>query len=256
MRGCQSGAGIIDNIMPFGYKDDTNIYSISKNMPTKRHQPKGFKILHEDRDLIVGNKAAGFLTVAALYDKTHTIHNNLNQYVRKGNSKSRNCVYVVHRLDRETSGVLVFAKSPQAKDFLKDNWKSFSKIYHAVVHGHMTQKSGIIENYLSEDEDYVVHSSEDEKGGKLARTAYKVIKETPRYSLVEINLLTGRKNQIRVHFSGAGHPVVGDTKYGSRTKCGRLALHSSSISFLHPFSRQSMIIQAPLPDIFDRLMGH
>ena len=226
-----------------------------KKIP-KKYQPNGFEILYEDRDIIVGHKAVGFLTVAALYEKERTIHNALNQYVRKGEARSRKCVYVVHRLDRETSGVLMFAKTEEAKDFLKDNWKAFEKTYYAVVDGKMAQKSDTITSYLTEDEEYNIHSSQDDREGKLAHTAYTVIKETATYSLLKINLLTGRKNQIRVHLADKGHPVVGDTKYGhNKKRYERLALHSQSISFIHPFSQKSLTIETALPEFFKKLIG-
>ncbi|MFA5259846.1 MAG: pseudouridine synthase, partial [Candidatus Omnitrophota bacterium] len=123
-----------------------------KKIP-KRHQPKGFDILYEDRDIIVGNKAPGFLTVGAAWNREKTIHAALNQYVRKGSLKSRKCVFVVHRLDQDTSGVLIFAKTEQAQAFLKDHWKSTIKTYYAVVHGRLAKKSGTISSYLSEDDD-------------------------------------------------------------------------------------------------------
>lgn len=226
--------------------------------PPKKYQPKGFDILHEDVDLLIGNKAGGFLTVAAKWNPEDTIHSALNHYVRKGNPKSRKCVYVVHRLDQGTTGVLIYAKSEAARDFLKDDWKNTIKTYYAVVHGIMTKKSGIISSYLEEDEDYVVHSS-SKPGvkGRLAETEYAVLKEANDLSLVRINLLTGRKNQIRVHFSDAGHPIAGDIKYGKEwTKYKKLALHSASIEFTHPFSRLRMKVEAPVPEHFKKLIHY
>ena len=226
-----------------------------KKIP-KKYQPAGYEILYEDRDIIVGNKAAGFLTVRALWNKDQTIHAVLNSYVRKGNSKSRRCVYVVHRLDQDTSGVLIFAKSEAAQIFLKDNWKNTTKTYYAVVCGHMKKKSGMISSYLMEDEDYVVHSTVDQVNAKLAHTEYEVVKETAKFSLVKINLLTGRKNQIRVHLADQGHPVVGDSKYGkSGHAYPRLALHSHSISFTHPFSKARLNFEVPVPEHFSTLIG-
>ncbi|MDE2028736.1 MAG: RluA family pseudouridine synthase [Candidatus Omnitrophica bacterium] len=228
-----------------------------KNIPKKYH-PKGFNILYEDRDIIVGNKAPGFLTVAALWNKTATIHYALNQYVRKGNSKSRKCVFVVHRLDQDTSGVLIFAKSIQAQQWLKNNWKDTVKIYYAVVHGAPAQKSGTISSYLTEDEDYVVHSSRKDKKGKLSHTEYEVLKEVGRFSLLKIKLLTGRKNQIRVHLVNLGHPVVGDVKYGRKTD-GRyrfLALHAHSIAFKHPFHQAPLHFTAEVPGYFRKLIDY
>ena len=227
----------------------------TKKIP-KRYQPKGFEILYEDRDIIVGNKASGFLTVSALWNKDQTIHAALNQYVRKGNARSRKCVYVVHRLDQGTSGVLIFAKTETAQIFLKDNWKNTKKTYYAIVHGHLAQKAGMISSYLIEDDDYVMHATTDSTKGKLAQTAYTVVKETDKFSLVQIDLLTGKKNQIRVHFADAGHPVVGDTKYGKGgAKQGRLALHSQSISFTHPFSGKRLTFAAEVPEYFRVLAG-
>lgn len=225
-----------------------------KKVPRK-YQPKGFHILHEDRDVIVGNKSPGILTVGALWEKENTVHNILNQYIRKGNSRSRACVFVVHRLDQATSGVLIFAKTEEVQQYLKNNWKSTVKTYLAVVHGHLTKKSDTIESYLSEDEDYHVHSSKDATQGKLAQTQYEVIQETASFSLVKINLLTGKKNQIRVHMAELGHPVVGDPKYGkSTTKFKNLALHSASLEFTHPFNKKRVLIKAKVPDYFKELV--
>ncbi len=233
----------------------TNIASPIKVL--KKYQPKGYEIIYEDRDIIVGNKAVGFLTVSALWNKESTIHRALNDYVRKGQAKSHKCVFVVHRLDQATSGILIFAKTSQAQVFLKDNWKDTEKIYYAIVHGKLEQKAATITSHLAEDEDYFMHSVADTAQGKLAQTAYSVVKETDKFSLLKINLLTGRKNQIRVHFADRGHPVVGDTKYGKNQKrYPRLALHSQSISFNHPFSKERLTFEIPLPSIFNSLMGN
>lgn len=224
----------------------------------KKYQPPGFEILYEDQDLIIGNKAPGFLTVAAKWEKDNTIHNALNSYVRKGSSISKKCVYVVHRLDQATSGVLVFAKSEKAQFFLIDNWLSTVKHYYVIVHGIMKEKSGLITSYLTEDEDYKVHSSTDSKEGKLAKTEYTVVKETPHFSVLKVNLLTGKKNQIRVHLADKGHPVVGDSKYGKEkeNKQKKLMLHSFAIVLTHPFSKKRLRVQADVPDYFKRLVDY
>ena len=227
-----------------------------KKIPRK-YQPKGFEIQYEDKYVIVGNKAPGFLTVAALWNREKTVHSAVNQYVRKGNSRSRKCVYVVHRLDQDTSGVLIFAKTKQAQSFLKDHWKRTTKTYYAIVHGRLAQKSGTLSSYLYEDGEYVVHSTSDSRKGKLARTAYAVLKETGKFSLIKIDLLTGKKNQIRVHFADQGHPVVGDAKYGkSGRKDGRMALHSQSISFDHPVTRERLTFEAQVPEYFRRVVDY
>jgi tRNA pseudouridine32 synthase/23S rRNA pseudouridine746 synthase/23S rRNA pseudouridine1911/1915/1917 synthase len=221
----------------------------------KKYQPKGFEILHEDLDLIVVNKASGTLTVAALWERENTVHNALNQYVRKGNPRSKKSVYVVHRLDQATSGVLVFAKTEDVQHFLKNDWSNSFKTYYAIVHGSPKKKSGLIESYLEEDEDYVVRSTKDSQKGKLARTEYKVIKEIENYSLLEINLLTGKKNQIRVHLSELGYPIVGDVKYGkTESKSKQLMLHSYSIELTHPFSKNRVLLTTPVPGYFNKLV--
>ena len=227
----------------------------NKPVIPKKYQPKGFDILHEDRDIIVGNKAAGFLTVSALWEKINTVHHALNIYVRKGQLKSRKCVYVVHRLDQATTGVLMFAKTPEMQVYLKDNWKSTIKTYYAIVFGRLIKTSGTIESYLQEDEDYVIHSSQDSKAGKLAQTEYQVVKENSKFSLLKINLLTGRKNQIRVHMADLGHPIVGDDKYG-KSGFKHLALHAWSIEFDHPFNKKRRTITAPIPEYFRTLVEY
>lgn len=232
--------------------------SMHKPKIPKKYQPRGFEILYEDQDLIIGNKAPGFLTVAARWEKDNTIHNALNSYVRKGSSISKKCVYVVHRLDQATSGVLMFAKSEKVQFLLKENWPSTVKHYYVIVHGKMAEKSGLITSYLTEDEDYKVHSTSDSENGKLAKTEYNVVKETPNFSLLKINLLTGKKNQIRVHLADKGHPVVGDSKYGKdqENKQKQLMLHAFSLTFTHPFSQKRVRVQANIPDYFKRLVDY
>lgn len=226
-----------------------------KPVPRKYH-PKGFPILFEDEHLIVGNKAAGLLTVGANWERENTVHHLLNQYVRKGNLRSHKHVFVVHRLDQHTSGLLIFAKSERVQESLKDNWKDTQKTYYAVVHGKMEKVSGLFESYLFEDDKYVVHSFDDPARGKFAQTAYTLIKVTPKYSLVKIDLLTGRKNQIRVHFACAGHPLVGDTKYGRPgERYPHLALHAKALSFTHPVTHARLSFETELPKYFDDLVG-
>ncbi len=233
-----------------------NMASTFKKVP-KKYQPQGFDILHEDRDIIVGNKAPGILTVAAKWEKENTIHNILNQYIRKGSQHSRQSVYVVHRLDQWTSGVLIFAKTESVQNYLKDNWKATTKTYYAIVHGHLKKKSGLITSYLQEDEEYMIHSSQNSTEGKLAQTEYTVLKETEKMSLIKVNLLTGRKNQIRVHLAGEGHPIVGDLKYGpDAPKHKNLFLHSSTISFDHPFNKKRLTFTAPVPHYFKNMIPY
>jgi len=221
-----------------------------------RHRPQGLTILYEDRDILVVDKAPGLLTVGTEKERTRTAYYRLTDYVRKGNAKSRKRVFVVHRLDREVSGILVFSKTAAAKTSLQDQWKETEKKYLAVVHGKLANRAGIISTYLAENRAHVVYSTSDHKKGKLSHTAYRVLKETRAFSLLEITLLTGRKNQIRVHLAESGHPIVGDKKYGERDRAHkRLALHAQSISFKHPFSGRQVAFEAPVPGYFSRLIG-
>ncbi len=227
-----------------------------KKRPSNKHLPKDLKILYEDKDLIVADKPAGLLTVATATNKTRTAYYFLTDYVRKGYSKSRNRLFIVHRLDQWTSGVLVFAKSEEIKLRLQEHWKETEKKYLAVVHGRLQKKEDVIISYLAENNAFVVYSTPDPAKGKLSRTAYKVLKETDRFSLLEITLLTGRKNQIRVHLADKGHPVVGDRKYGKAgDKFRRLALHSKSISFKHPATGRQLTFHAKPPAYFRDILA-
>ncbi|MBP5320041.1 MAG: RluA family pseudouridine synthase [Kiritimatiellae bacterium] len=219
-----------------------------------RFRPRGITFLYEDRDLVVIDKAEGVLTTDALYGDPHTAEAAVTAYLRKGAARSSKRAYLVHRLDRETSGVLLFAKSEEAQTRLKENWRNNEKIYLALVEGQLAEPAGIFESALVEDEDYFVHSVDDPDQGKWARTQYAVCFTTERISAVKIRLLTGRKNQIRVHFSEAGHPVVGDWKYGAsrRFRAPRLFLHAQSIAFDHPHNGGRMVFEAPIPASFWR----
>jgi RluA family pseudouridine synthase len=220
-----------------------------------RRLPRGLEILYEDSDIIVVDKPAGLLTVKTLTDKTRTVQYILNDYIRKGNFRSQKIIFPVHRLDQWTSGVLIFAKSREIKSALQDQWKAVEKKYIAVVHGTLAKKQDIITSYLAENKAFVVYSTTDAKKGKLSKTAYKVIKESADFSLVEITLLTGRKNQIRVHFYDLGHPIAGDRKYGDpKDNCKRLALHAKSISFKHPATNKQLTFTAKPPAFFTSLM--
>ncbi|MDA1043899.1 MAG: RluA family pseudouridine synthase [Verrucomicrobia bacterium] len=223
--------------------------------PPKKYQPKGLSILYEDRDILVVDKSCTLLTVSNEKTSENTAFYLLNEYVRKGNPKSRSRVFIVHRLDRDTSGILVFAKSEMAKRYLQDEWSGFQKKYVAIVHGRLEKQQGILTSYLAENSIHRMYSVDDPTRGKLARTGYKVLKETSKYSLLEIDLLTGRKNQIRVHLAEQGCPVIGDRMYGERDKSiKRLGLHAVSISILHPFSKEAMTFETTIPIYFEILM--
>ncbi len=223
-------------------------------MKTPRKRPIGLEIVYEDRDLIVINKDAGLLTMSTPRDEQRTAQYLLTDYLRKGASRSRLRAYTVHRLDRETSGLLIFAKTEAVQQWLKDHWKDTEKEYLAIVHGQLKEKTGTLSSYLAENEAQFVYSTSETKG-KWSETQYSVVRENKLFSELKINLLTGRKNQIRVHFAEAGHPVVGDVKYGLKDKkFERMALHARSIAFNHPHSGKRMTFEAPVPKFFTRLM--
>jgi len=220
--------------------------------PPKKYQPKGLTILYEDHDIVVVNKTDGLLTVRTETVKENTALNHLNDYVKKGNQKSNAQVFVVHRLDKDTSGVLIFAKSEKAKAYLIDEWKNFSKKYYAIVHGILPEKEGIIESYLAENSIHKMYSVNDPEKGVYAKTGYKVLKESKHYSLLEIDLYTGKKNQIRVHFAEKGYPVAGDKMYGIKDRwIKRLTLHSTSLTITHPYTNEPMTFESKIPAYFE-----
>ena len=223
--------------------------------PPKRHQPRGLSILYEDRDILVVDKVSGLLTVSNEKTRDNTAYYLLTEYVRKGNRKSRHRVFIVHRLDRDTSGVLVFSKNENAKRYLQEEWQRFHKKYYALVHGTLPEKEGVMTSYLAENRVHKMYAVADPTKGKLSKTGYKVLRESQQYSLLEIDLLTGRKNQIRVHLSDRGCPVVGDKKYGVREEgIKRLTLHAASLTIVHPHSKEKMTFTTKVPAYFESLL--
>jgi RluA family pseudouridine synthase len=224
--------------------------------PKTRPLAKGLAILYEDKDILVIDKPPGLLTVGTDREKSRTAYHILTNYVRKGQYRSRERVFIVHRLDRETSGVLIFAKNQQAKLRLQDNWSETHKTYLAVVHGKCKKTADTISTYLAENKAQVVYSTPDPAKGRLSHTAYKVLRQTKDFALLEVDLLTGRKNQIRVHLAGIGHPVVGDKKYGKASESYKhLALHAQSITFTHPTTGAPLTFAAKVPAYFTKLVG-
>lgn len=221
-----------------------------------RHDPKGLFILHQDRDIIVVDKAPGLLTMSTDREKERTAYYQLTDYVRKGNPKSRERVFIVHRLDREVSGIVVFARSEDAKIALQSQWEEVEKHYLALVHGVPAASEGKFSSWLVEVGVDKVRSTADSSRGQLSHTAYKLLHESRGISLLDIHLLTGRKHQIRVHLAENGLPIVGDAKYGGkRGKERRLALHAKSIAFRHPHSDEPCYFEARTPFMFSRMFG-
>lgn len=204
-------------------------------------------IIYEDDEIIVINKPAGLLSMSDGKEKEKTAYHLVSEYVKKKNRNNK--VFIVHRLDQDTSGVLMFSKSEKLKHDLQENWNDIveTRGYIALVEGHLKKKHGTIKNYLAESKTQKVYIG-NSSNGKLAITHYRVIKETKYNSLVEIFLDTGRKNQIRVHMESLGHSIVGDKKYGARTNSiKRLGLHANVFEFEHPYTKQKMKFVAKTP---------
>lgn len=216
---------------------------------------KGIKILFEDEYLIAIEKEAGILSMAAENERGNTAYNMLKDHVKSVNPKNK--IFIVHRLDKDTSGVMIFAKSEKVQELLQENWNKtiLERKYLALVDGILKTPSGKIESYLKENKAFVTYSVKSEaEGGKLAITNYKVLKSGRGISLVELELETGRKNQIRVHMKELGHPILGDRKYDSvNNPINRLALHAHTIKFKHPVSEKIVEYISPMPDSFNRI---
>ena len=226
-----------------------------------RH-PK-LRVVYEDDDLIVVNKQPGLLTVAATPgSREMTAMSILRDYVHRQHPRAN--IYVVHRLDRETSGVLVFARSPELQEYMRTYWRQLvtERTYIALAEGVFDKPEGKITTWLTEDKrNAVVYSSPVDDGGDIAITNYKVLRTSAdgRYSLVELHLETGRTNQIRVHLASLGHPVVGDRKYGHGNESSpidRLCLHAKVLSFIHPVTEKKVRFESPVPKEFNRVMNN
>ncbi|MFT5315611.1 MAG: RluA family pseudouridine synthase [Candidatus Krumholzibacteriia bacterium] len=224
--------------------------------PPRRHRLARLEILHEDQHLLVICKDSGLLTSSYKTDKSRTAERLLTGYLRKGSSRSWIRAYTVHRLDRDTSGLLIFAKNEAIQQKLQENWNAVEKHYTAVVHGSIEKKNGKFASYLAEKDGPRVYSTADAAKGRWAETVYQVVKATARFSLLDITLLTGRKNQIRVHFADAGHPVAGDAKYGKKDdRVPQMALHARTLSFPHPHHDRLMEFEAPVPAAILKLVN-
>ncbi len=214
-----------------------------------------FTIIYEDNDLIVIDKSAGLLSIATKNEKRRTAFSMLSDYVKQ--SDPDNKIFVVHRLDRETSGLMVFARNEEVKHQLQEKWNEAdtAKTYVAIVEGQVEKKVGTIVSYLSEDKVFKVHSSQNPKSGQKAITQYSLINSNANYSLLEVNIETGRKNQIRVHMQDIGHSIVGDKKYGAVSgPIRRLGLHAQKLEFVHPVSTKKLRFETKIPPAFLALM--
>jgi len=207
---------------------------------------KKLNILYEDKHLLVVNKPAKVLTIGTIKDKDNNLYREVYDYLHKKNQK----VFIVNRLDKDTSGLVVFAKSEKVKNIMQDNWSNVLRKYYAVVEG-VISKEGMVESYLKETKTLLTYSSKD-KNGKYAKTLYKPILSNKKYTLLKVQILTGRKNQIRVHMQDIGHPIVGDKKYGSKeSPLNRMALHAYFLEFSHPITKEVIKLETNMPKEFE-----
>lgn len=209
------------------------------------------KLVYEDDDIIVVNKGYGLLSMGNDKTKDGTAYSILRDYVKKKNPLNK--LFIVHRLDRDTSGLMMFAKNEKAKEGMQHNWNNMvlNRKYLAVVEGAPEQDCGTVRSYLVENSQFEVYSTDNEEEGQLAVTRYSTLRKGRDYSLLEVELDTGRKNQIRVHMKDLGHPISGDRKYGAAASpIHRLALHAQTLRFIHPITRKEMSFATPIPASF------
>jgi 23S rRNA pseudouridine1911/1915/1917 synthase len=223
----------------------------ARDSSLERH---GIRVLHMDDAIVVIDKPAGLLSMGSAREKEKTAHRILNDHLKATVKSTRQQVFIVHRLDRETSGLMIFARSEAIQSTLQRNWKNVTKKYFAVVEGAPSRAEGTLTDYLVESKSMLVHRVAS--GGDLAITHYRVIAKHGHQSLLELTLETGRKHQIRVQLAERGHPIVGDKKYGAKADPGRrLALHSCELKFPHPVSGAPMEFHSALPGNLQKLVG-
>lgn len=226
---------------------------ISRHKKQNQFKSRYVKIVYEDRWLVVVEKNIGILSMAAGHSSLN-VKSVLDDYFLKSRQKCR--AHVVHRLDRDTSGLMVYAKDIETEQILEHNWHQivYDRRYVAVVSGEMEQDNGTIANWLKDNKAYITYSSPTDNGGKYAVTHFQVLNRTTEHSLVEYKLETGRKNQIRVHSADMGHPVCGDVKYGNGDDpLHRLCLHAYMLCFTHPVTGEPMEFSTPIPTAFRSL---
>ncbi|NBD27634.1 RluA family pseudouridine synthase [Paenibacillus glycinis] len=225
--------------------------AVSKERIAEKPPLIGLTILHEDDDIIVVVKDAGLLSIASEQESELTAYRQLTAHVRASDPRSR--IFVLHRLDRDTSGVMMFAKNEQAQQELQTTWQDSveERTYIALVEGKVKKPEGTISSYLKESKTLKMYSTNNPTDAQHAVTHYKVLQSNASFSLLEVSLETGRKNQIRVHMEDIGHPIVGDKKYGSRSRAiGRLGLHARVLAFKHPATGKLARFETDIPKSF------
>lgn len=216
---------------------------------------KRLRIVYEDDDIIVVDKGYGLLSMGTDKIKEGTAYSLLREYVKR--KDPRNKLFIVHRLDRDTSGLMMFARNIPAKETMQHNWNNMvlERTYVAITEGAPEPPEGEMRSYLAENSAHEVYSTDNPEEGQLAVTRYRTVRWRGPFAMVELNLATGRKNQIRVHLKESGHPIVGDRRYGAGTSpIHRLCLHARTLRFVHPTTRRDMNFSSPLPAGFNRLV--
>ena len=228
---------------------DTLEYDKSLRLPEVEYTP--YRKIYEDEHILVSEKPAGILTIGYTKDQGESsFYKEWLDYIRD-RSKGKERIFIVHRLDREVSGLVVLAKSEAVQKTLKDNWHMNTKLYYALVEGKPPKSIGTISSYLTEGLKEKMYSTKDPEKGKLAVTHYRIMKELPAHALLEIRLETGRKNQVRVHLADIGCPIVGDRRYGARDKyLRRIRLHAFYLSLMHPVTNEQLEFRSPMPKGF------
>lgn len=231
-----------------------NVVELSRRPADSALKMPGVVIVHEDEQVIVVNKNAGLLTIATDKEKRDTVYSMLSSYVKVQGRNNK--IFIVHRLDRETSGLMLFAKSKEVKDLLQETWTETvgERTYLAVIDGQLDPPEGTHSSYLFESKAFIVYSSQDPERGQHAVTNYSTLKSNDEFSLLKVNLETGRKNQIRVHMKDLGHPIIGDKKYGSTSNpIRRLGLHAWVLAFTHPTTGKKFRFETSIPGSFLKL---
>lgn len=228
---------------------DTVHVNLTREFP--RFYNRRLKLVYEDDDIIVVNKGYGLLSMGNDKVKEGTAYSIVKDYVKWVDPRQK--IFIVHRLDRDTSGLMMLAKSTEAKEKMQHNWNNMvlNRTYVAVAEGNVEEDEGVIRTYLAENSKYEVYVTDNPDEGQLAVTRYKVLRRKNGYTLLELELDTGRKNQIRVHLKHIGHPIAGDRRYGAKSSpIHRLALHARTLRFVHPITRREMDFSTPIPASF------
>jgi 23S rRNA pseudouridine1911/1915/1917 synthase len=228
---------------------------ISSARPTGGLMARNMRLVYEDEHLIVIDKNAGLLSIASDNEKYLTAYNILSSYVKSQRPSNR--IFIVHRLDRDTSGLMMFARSEKVQSLLQRDWKHnvTARTYVALVEGEIKEPEGVIKSYIYESKALIMHSTKNPEKGELAITRFRLLKNSRDYSLLEVTLETGKKNQIRLHMQEIGHSIAGDRKYGASTSpVGRLGLHASVLAFIHPVTGKEMRFESRIPAKFRRLV--